>query len=294
MTVNRHKVDNAIILAAGYSSRFVPLCFDIPKGLLFVKGETLIERQIKQLLEININEIHVITGAYKEQFEFLKDKYNINLIHNNDYSVKNNFASIYAAKDVLGNSIITSSDLYFTKNIFQNSAEHSYYASVYINGKTNQRSLFLDENDKIVGTKYSGENTWITFGGQAFLTKELSHKLINYIEKVYDDPAFANKYWVDFQDEHLEDLPMYIKRLNIADIIEFNTLESLRKFDTNFKSINISKTMKFICEYLNTTEEHLRDFIPIKNVNSAIGCEFMFNNSHYKYLDLDKKIYKIA
>ena len=32
--LERHKVDNAIILAAGVSSRFVPLCFERPKGLL--------------------------------------------------------------------------------------------------------------------------------------------------------------------------------------------------------------------------------------------------------------------
>ena len=99
------KADNAIILAAGYSSRFVPLCFDTSKALLPVKGNTLIERQILQLKEIGINEIYVITGAYKEQFEFLKEKHNVHLIFNKDYSTKNNFASIYTARDVLKNYI---------------------------------------------------------------------------------------------------------------------------------------------------------------------------------------------
>ena len=68
------RANNAIILAAGYSSRFVPLCFDIPKGLLLVKGETLIERQIRQLKDIGMNEIYVVTGAYAEQFQILKKK----------------------------------------------------------------------------------------------------------------------------------------------------------------------------------------------------------------------------
>ena len=44
-----YKVDNAVIMAAGLSSRFVPLSLEKPKGLLTVKGEILIERQIKQL-----------------------------------------------------------------------------------------------------------------------------------------------------------------------------------------------------------------------------------------------------
>lgn len=44
--LNKHKVENAVILAAGMSTRFVPFNFEKPKGLLSVKGEVLIERQI--------------------------------------------------------------------------------------------------------------------------------------------------------------------------------------------------------------------------------------------------------
>ena len=38
-TLEPYKVDNAIIMAAGMSSRFAPLCYESPKGLLNVKGE---------------------------------------------------------------------------------------------------------------------------------------------------------------------------------------------------------------------------------------------------------------
>lgn len=41
---------NAIILAAGKSSRFAPFTYEKPKGLLCVKGEVLIERQIERVL----------------------------------------------------------------------------------------------------------------------------------------------------------------------------------------------------------------------------------------------------
>ena len=47
-------VDNAIILAAGFGSRFVPLTFTVPKGLIPVKGIPMIERQIQQLLEKDV------------------------------------------------------------------------------------------------------------------------------------------------------------------------------------------------------------------------------------------------
>ena len=44
-----YRVDGAVILAAGFGSRFVPLTFETPKGLLEVFGERMIERQIRQL-----------------------------------------------------------------------------------------------------------------------------------------------------------------------------------------------------------------------------------------------------
>ena len=42
-----YKVENAVIMAAGLSSRFAPLSYEKPKALITVKGEVLIERQIR-------------------------------------------------------------------------------------------------------------------------------------------------------------------------------------------------------------------------------------------------------
>lgn len=53
---------NAIILAAGKSSRFAPFTYERPKGLFRVKGEILIERQIEQLREAGVTGIYVVVG----------------------------------------------------------------------------------------------------------------------------------------------------------------------------------------------------------------------------------------
>ena len=288
------KVENAVILAAGFSSRFVPICFDIPKGLLPVNGETLIERQIRQLREVGIEDIIIITGAHCDHYEFLRKKHNVTLIYNADFSAKNNFASIYAARNVLRNTMVSSSDLYFPENIFQGTAEHSYYASIFIEGKTNQRSLTLDANDLIINTTYGGKDTWITFGGQAFFSADFSQKLLGYISHVYNNPEYDNKYWVDFQDAHLDDLPMFIKRLNKNSIIEFNSLESLWAFDTDFIAADVSPTMKYLLNELGASNEReLIEWQAIKCSNEAIGCSFLFNNARYEYLYTEKKLTKI-
>ena len=65
-----YKVNNAVIMAAGMASRFVPLSLEMPKGLLKVKNEVLIERQIEQLKAKGINEIVIVLG-YKKRIIFL-------------------------------------------------------------------------------------------------------------------------------------------------------------------------------------------------------------------------------
>ena len=66
--LEKFRVKNAIILAAGFGSRFVPLTYETPKGLLKVYGQPMIERQIEQLLEKGITEIIIVVGYMKENF----------------------------------------------------------------------------------------------------------------------------------------------------------------------------------------------------------------------------------
>ena len=109
------KVDNAIIMAAGSSSRFAPLSFEKHKAMTVVRGEVLIERQIQQLKAVGIPEIIIVTGYKAEQFEYLVHKYGVNLIHNPDYLTRNNNSSIWAVRNMLKNSYICSADNYFVE-----------------------------------------------------------------------------------------------------------------------------------------------------------------------------------
>lgn len=70
----------AIILATGFGMRMVPINTEMPKGLLEVNGEPLIERIIKQLHEVGIQEIYVIVGFMKEKYEYLMDEYGVDLV----------------------------------------------------------------------------------------------------------------------------------------------------------------------------------------------------------------------
>lgn len=92
--VNQNAPKNAIILAAGFGMRMVPINTEKPKALLEVNGEILIERTIRHLHEAGITEIYVVVGFMKECFEYLIDDYGVELIVNNSYARKNNLYSM--------------------------------------------------------------------------------------------------------------------------------------------------------------------------------------------------------
>ena len=65
------KADNAVIMAAGTASRFAPLSYERPKALIEVRGEVLIERQIRQLRDAGIDDVIIVTGYMKDRFGYL-------------------------------------------------------------------------------------------------------------------------------------------------------------------------------------------------------------------------------
>ena len=93
------KVDNAIILAAGLSSRFAPISYEKPKGLLHVRGEILIERQIRQLQESGIDDITVVAGYKKEYFFYLEEKHGVSIVVNEEYATRNNHSSLMVVRE---------------------------------------------------------------------------------------------------------------------------------------------------------------------------------------------------
>ena len=78
------------------------------QGLLEVKGEILIERQIRQLQEAGISDITIVVGYKAEMFEYLKEKFGVSIVLNEDYYRYNNTSSVIRVLDKLSNTYICS------------------------------------------------------------------------------------------------------------------------------------------------------------------------------------------
>lgn len=117
----------AVILAAGYGMRMAPIGTEVPKGLLEVRGERLIERLIRQLQAADVTDISVVVGFKKEAFEYLMDEFGVKLVVNPEYGTRNNLYSLLRAKEKLGGSYLLPCDLWCAENPFRRYELYSWY-----------------------------------------------------------------------------------------------------------------------------------------------------------------------
>ncbi len=225
---------NAIIMAAGTSSRFAPLSYEIPKGLLNVKGEILIERQIRQLIEACVSEIIVVVGYMADKFTYLKDKFGIRIVVNDDYNRYNNVSSIFRVVDDLEDTYICSSDNYFPENVFIGLPKDSYYSALYSEGETGEYCMTTDSEDNIISVSVGGKDAWYMVG-HVFFNKDFSAKFRKILKEEYVNDNVRHGYWEGVYISHIKELPpMKIRRYQPHEIEEFDNLDELCSFDPSW------------------------------------------------------------
>ena len=278
-----YKVDNAVIMAAGLSSRFVPLSYEQPKGLLKVRGQVLIERQIEQLIGAGIPKIYVVVGYKQELFFYLEDKYpQVTIVVNREYASRNNNSSLKAVEDKLANTYICSSDDYFEENPFEAYVWKSYYAAQYAQGETSEWVMTCGPHGRITKVKIGGECGWYMLG-QVYFDREFSVKFREILDEEYDRPATAPKLWEELYIDHIGELDMRIRRYETPIIHEFDSLDDLREFDPLFLDNIDSDIIDNITAALGCSRTEIHDVYPLKESLTNLSCHFATNDGEYVY-----------
>lgn len=278
-----YQVNNAVIMAAGTASRFAPLSYERPKALIEVRGEVLIERQIRQLREAGIREILLVVGYQQEKFAYLADKFGVELITNPDYLTRNNNASIYVVKDRLKNTYVCSSDNYFAENPFTSEVDESYYAAVYAEGETKEWCMTEDDKGYVNGVTVGGRDAWYMLG-HTFWSEDFSSRFVAILESIYDEPETADLLWESIFMRHLDELKMRMRRYRDGVIFEFDTLDELRTFDESYVSDTRSPILKSLACRLGCRESDIVDVTAYKAVdNAAAGIRFTVGTKRYEY-----------
>jgi len=280
--MSRFKVDNAIIAAAGFGSRFVPLSYDMPKGLLEVLGERMIERQIKQLHKAGITDITIVVGYLKENFEYLTDKYNVKLLYNSEYTSKNSLSTLYHVRHLLKNTYILASDNWIRDNIYNEYEPAAWYSGAYMEGATSEWCLVTDNSNRITDVRIGGSDSYVMYG-PAYFDRDFSEKFKTYVEEYYNTPGTENFYWEQIVKDKIDTLNMYCNCRPDNTIYEFENLEELRLFDSKYKTKSGNAALEYISHVFKVPENEITDFKCLKTGSTDKAFLFNVNGETYVF-----------
>jgi len=277
-----YRVKNAIIMAAGMSSRFAPLSYEIPKGLLQVKGERLIEREIRQLQEAGIEDITVIVGYLQEKMFYLAEKFGVKIVVNNDYYKYNNCSSLMLVKDQLSNTYICSSDNYFVENPFEQYIYRGYYSTIFAEGQTDEYCAIEDSNHTIIDIQIGGENTWAMVG-HVYFDRAFSEKFKEILETEFKHEPYREQLWEDYYSRHVKELLLEARHYSADIVKEFDSLDELRQFDERYLVNADSAIIDNICKTLKCVASDIVNIKPLKDGLTNTSFSFDCLGKRYVY-----------
>lgn len=265
----------AIILAAGFGMRMVPINAQMPKALLEVKGEKLIERHIRQLHAVGIHEIHVVVGFMKEQFEYLIDEFGVELIVNHAYSVKNNLYSLALASDYLDNAYIVPCDIWCRSNPFRSTELYSWY--MVSDAADEESGVRVNRRMELVRTSAPAGNAMV---GISYILPEDAGKIRERLHTFAGSKKYDNAFWEETLFEG-EKLLTAARVIPASDAIEINTYEQLRELDSNSQQLQ-SEAIALITRQLHARAEEITDISVLKK--GMTNRSFLFSCKGRKYI----------
>lgn len=271
--IDLYKPKKAIILAAGLGMRMVPINTEVPKALLTVKGETLIERLIHQLHEVNVYDITVVVGFMKEEFEFLIDEYNVKLVCNMDYAKKNNLHSLAKVGSDLINTYIIPCDIWCETNPFNACELYSWY--MVKNQETDNTSVRLNKKYELVKTKLNEVGD--TMIGISYISLDDAGFVAKRIYSMSSQREYEHCFWEDVL--YVKD-KMIVSPYVFNDAYEINTYEQLRDLDEDNEILN-SDLMNIIKDTIGCEISKIVNIQPLKKGMTNRSFSFEVNSKRY-------------
>lgn len=229
-----YRVKRAVIFAAGFGSRMVPITLNTPKPLVRVKGKRIIDSLLDAITAANIEEIYIIRGYLSEQFDQLLYKYpNIKFIENPAYNEANNISSAMCARYLLQNSYLCEADLLLhNPELITKYQYQSNYLGVPV--EVTDDWCFETKNGIITKLSIGGRNCHHMFG-ISYWNSEDGAKLAGHIENVYNSPGGKERYWDQVALEYyLGEYKVAVRECSFDDIAEIDTYRELKEIDSSY------------------------------------------------------------
>ena len=275
------RVKNAIIQAAGTCSRFSPLSYDIPKGMLKVRGERMIERMIRQLHEAGIYDITMIVGHKKEMYAYLGAKFGVRFVENPDYAITNTCRSLWCAREYLGRTYLLFSDTYFLDNPFKRYVWEGFYMTAPVEGHTDEW-LFVSNDDGFVCDMVKGGDSGEYMGGFCCFDEAITGALVPLLDAAQESEAAKANYWEDVWYRNFDKVHIRSKCLTTR-FLEFDSMGDLKAYDPDYLVGVNSPSLDFICSALRCSRDDIHDCYMLTKGLTNHSCHFAVGEREYVF-----------
>ncbi len=229
-----YRVKRAVFIAAGFGSRLVPITLNTPKPLVRVNGTRMIDTLLDAVVAAGIEEIYLVRGYLKEQFDQLLYKYPmIKFIDNPIYNEANNISSTLYARNLLKNAYVFEADLVlYNPELITKYQYTSNYLGVPVE-KTDDW-CFEVKNRVITKLCIGGSNCYHMYG-ISYWNEADGAKLEEDIKKVFEMPGGKERYWDQVALEFcLKNYQVEVRPCTFEDIIEIDTYNDLKNIDHTY------------------------------------------------------------
>lgn len=228
-----YRVEQAIIMAAGFGSRMLPATKDTPKPLVEVNGKRIIETLLDALVAADIRDITVIIGYQAQKFADLLEKYPfLKFVTNADYVNCNNISSMMKVLDRLdANTYICEADLYVTNPAVISKYQYDSNILGYYSQETTDW-CFKVQAGRVVDYRQGNRDCYTEYG-ISYWTKKDCQQLRLDLPQVYAQPAGPQQFWetvpLKWCQQHYQVRLRECQQEDIAEIDSYQELEAFRK-----------------------------------------------------------------
>ena len=232
-----HRIERAIIMAAGKGERMHPLTEKTPKPLIRVRGKRMIETVIEALHANGIYEIYVVVGYRKEQFEPLMEEFpGVTLIENPYYDTCNNISSLYVAREHLKDCMILDGDqIIYDPKVLSPEFEKSGYNAVWTDEETTEWLMTVEDGVVTGCSRTGGKRGWQLYSISRWSAED-GARLRRHLELEFEERGNRQIYWDDVPMFcHFDEYTLGIRPMQKSDCLEIDSLEELKAADPAYR-----------------------------------------------------------
>ena len=274
--VSSKNPQNAIILASDLGIGMLTIGRNVPIGLLELEGEVVIERLIHQLYEVGIYEIDIVVGFLAEKYEYLIDKYNVNLVYNAEYASKASLYSLNLVQDKIANTYIFPGNIWAEKNPFSEEELYSWYG---ISDMVDNNSIVrLKPHTGLVKVeKDKGGNSMI---GIAYILEEEAEILRDQMKKKLQNKRKNKKIWEEALFDPEDKMIVHSKVFSSNQMFSIKDYEQLRYLEESSSELD-TEIIDLITQELKVNARDIYDIFVLESGKTNRSFRFTAKDKQY-------------